>query len=193
MREKCDGVMSATGKEPLEKGKNVEYDMLLVEDKEGVEKMREICSKGVIIVCAYSVYCPASRKWIQEKFIPEAGTHFPNVPVMVVGTGTEARELVLPGVTSFTPDEGKKFSMELQEKCPSVRAHVECSPVTFQVCFFYFIFYFLFFIFYFFIFLFFILNSLFYFLLLLLYSFFFPHSPFKRDSEPWPTWVFPFA
>ena len=134
MREKFEGVTEATGKEPLEKGKgSVDYDMFLVESTEGVEKMREVCSKAVIIVCAYSVYFVDSTEWIKDTFIGEAKAHFPNIPVMLVGTGTEARELKLPGVTSWTVEEGKKFSMNMQEECPSIRAHVECSPVTFQV------------------------------------------------------------
>lgn len=77
----------------------------------------------VVLIC-FSVANPHSLASVQNKWINEVRQHLPRVPVLVVATQTDLREMGGHRGTCITPSEGKHVAQDVRAK-----GYLECSSL----------------------------------------------------------------
>ncbi|XP_034044686.1 rho-related GTP-binding protein RhoH [Thalassophryne amazonica] len=77
----------------------------------------------VVLIC-YSVANPNSLASIRHKWICEVREHLPKVPVLVVATQTDLREMGAHRAGCITATEGKQVAHEIHAK-----GYLECSSL----------------------------------------------------------------
>ncbi|KAI5607323.1 rho-related GTP-binding protein RhoH, partial [Silurus asotus] len=77
----------------------------------------------VVLLC-YSVANPSTLASIQQKWMAEVRQYLPRVPVLVVGTQTDHREMGPYRDRCTTASEGKKVAHEIRAK-----GYLECSAL----------------------------------------------------------------
>lgn len=97
-------------------------------DTAGNDNFRQIRPRSyqqadVVLIC-FSVANPNSLANVQRKWINEVREHLPKVPVLVVATQTDLREMG-SRVSCITPAEGKQVAQELHAK-----GYLECSSLS---------------------------------------------------------------
>ncbi|KAF7213004.1 rho-related GTP-binding protein RhoH [Nothobranchius furzeri] len=98
-------------------------------DTAGNENLRQIRPRSyqhadVVLIC-YSVANPNSLANIQRKWIAEVRENLPKVPVLVVATQTDLREMGVHRGSCITPVEGKRVAHEVHAK-----GYLECSSLS---------------------------------------------------------------
>lgn len=78
----------------------------------------------VVLIC-YSVANPNSLASIQHKWIGEVRANLPRVPVLVVATQTDLREMGPHRASCITAAEGKRVAHEVRAK-----GYLECSSLS---------------------------------------------------------------
>uniref|UniRef100_M4B0H2 Rho-related GTP-binding protein RhoH n=2 Tax=Xiphophorus TaxID=8082 RepID=M4B0H2_XIPMA len=78
----------------------------------------------VVLMC-YSVANPNSLASIQRKWIAEVRENLPRVPVLVVATQTDLREVGVHRGSCISPAEGKRVAQEVHAK-----GYLECSSLS---------------------------------------------------------------
>ncbi|XP_030644217.1 rho-related GTP-binding protein RhoH [Chanos chanos] len=76
----------------------------------------------VVLLC-YSVANPPSLANVYQKWIVEVREHLPHVPVLVVATQTDHREM--GRVNCTPPSDGKRLAQEIRAK-----GYLECSALS---------------------------------------------------------------
>lgn len=78
----------------------------------------------VVLIC-YSVANPNSLANVYQKWIGEVRANLPRVPVLVVATQTDLREMGPHRASCITAAEGKRVAHEVQAK-----GYLECSSLS---------------------------------------------------------------
>lgn len=78
----------------------------------------------IVLIC-YSVANPTSLANVHNKWLPEVRENLPKVPVLVVATQTDLRELGTYRGSCITSAEGAQVAREIKAK-----GYVECSAVS---------------------------------------------------------------
>ncbi|KAK5617633.1 hypothetical protein CRENBAI_002549 [Crenichthys baileyi] len=78
----------------------------------------------VVLMC-YSVANPNSLASIQRKWIAEVRENLPRVPVLLVATQTDLREVGVHRGSCISPAEGKRVAHEVHAK-----GYLECSSLS---------------------------------------------------------------
>lgn len=78
----------------------------------------------IVLIC-YSVANPTSLANVHNKWLPEVRVNLPKVPVLVVATQTDLRELGAYRGSCITSAEGAQVAREIKAK-----GYVECSAVS---------------------------------------------------------------
>lgn len=97
-------------------------------DTAGHDNFRQIRPRSyhqadVVLIC-YSVANPNSLANIQRKWMAEIRENLPKVPVLVVATQTDLREMGVHRGNCITPAEGKRVAHEVHAK-----GYLECSSL----------------------------------------------------------------
>lgn len=98
-------------------------------DTAGNDNLRQFRSRSyqqadVVLIC-YSVANPNSLASVQYKWISEVREHLPKVPVLVVATQTDLREMGAHRGSCVMPTEGKRVAHEIHAK-----GYLECSSLS---------------------------------------------------------------
>ena len=78
----------------------------------------------VVLIC-YSVANPNSLASVQHKWIAEVRENLPKVPVLVVATQTDLREMGVHRGSCITAAEGRRVAQEVHAK-----GYLECSSLS---------------------------------------------------------------
>lgn len=98
-------------------------------DTAGNDNFRQIRPRSyqqadVVLIC-FSVANPNSLASVQRKWINEVREHLPKVPVLVVATQTDQREMGSHRVSCITPAQGRQVAQEVHAK-----GYLECSSLS---------------------------------------------------------------
>lgn len=98
-------------------------------DTAGNDNFRQIRPRSyqhadIVLIC-YSVANPNSLASVQSKWIAEVREHLPKIPVLVVATQTDQRELGSHRTSCISAAEGKRVAQEVQAK-----GYLECSSLS---------------------------------------------------------------
>ncbi|KAM9313750.1 rho-related GTP-binding protein RhoH [Pholidichthys leucotaenia] len=78
----------------------------------------------IVLIC-FSVANPNSLASVQHKWIAEVRQHLPKVPVLVVATQTDLREMGGHRAICISPAEGRRVAHEVNAK-----GYLECSSLS---------------------------------------------------------------
>lgn len=78
----------------------------------------------VVLLC-FSVANPNSLASVRHKWIAEVREHLPQIPVLVVGTQTDLREMGSHRVSCIAATEGRQVAHEVRAK-----GYLECSSLS---------------------------------------------------------------
>jgi GTPase SAR1 family protein len=132
IRKEFDGKLIWSGMQQLQSDFVVEYFLILVPSND-ISVRKSHCQNATIIVCTYSIHSKSSRDWLENTFLPEVASLCPNTPIIFVATGIESRSNPIPSeVTALTETQTTLFALESQKIYPNIRAHIECSNVTYK-------------------------------------------------------------
>ncbi|XP_054865579.1 rho-related GTP-binding protein RhoH [Amphiprion ocellaris] len=98
-------------------------------DTAGNDNFRQIRPRSyqqadVVLIC-YSVANPSSLASVQHKWIAEVRENLPKVPVLVVATQTDLREVGVHRASCISPMDGKRVAHEIHAK-----GYLECSSLS---------------------------------------------------------------
>lgn len=98
-------------------------------DTAGSDNFRQIRPRSyhqadVVLIC-YSVANPNSLASVLHKWNLEVRENLPKVPVLLVATQTDQRELGVHRASCITPAEGRRVAQEIHAK-----GYVECSALS---------------------------------------------------------------
>ncbi|XP_034544876.1 rho-related GTP-binding protein RhoH [Notolabrus celidotus] len=98
-------------------------------DTAGNENFRQIRPRSyqqadVVLIC-FSVANPSSLASVQNKWINEVRENLPKVPVLVVATQTDQREMGAHRGSCVSPAEGRRVAHEVHAK-----GYLECSSLS---------------------------------------------------------------
>lgn len=85
---------------------------------------RSYLQADVVLIC-YSVANPNSLASVQHKWITEIREHLPKVPVLVVATQTDLREMGAHRGNCIIPADGRRVAHEIHAK-----GYLECSSLS---------------------------------------------------------------
>ncbi|CAL1601431.1 unnamed protein product [Knipowitschia caucasica] len=85
---------------------------------------RSYAQADVVLLC-YSVANPGSLASVERRWIAEIREHLPKVPVLVVATQTDLREVGVHRGNCIMPSEGKQVAHEIHAK-----GYLECSSLS---------------------------------------------------------------
>ncbi|XP_020497513.2 rho-related GTP-binding protein RhoH [Labrus bergylta] len=94
-------------------------------DTAGNDNFRQIRPRSYVVLICFSVANPNSLANVQHKWINEVREYLPRVPILVVATQTDLREVGSYRGTCISPAEGRHVAQQVHAK-----GYLECSSLS---------------------------------------------------------------
>ena len=131
LRENFQGSSNASGVEELDVGMIVDFELHNAATDD-MDKLTSLVKDATVVVCSFSVCEKVSQDWVSNEFLPVAAAKAPKVPIILCACGIEQREMENPPQGIMEKSESVAFALQLQTQFPSLKANVECSPISFK-------------------------------------------------------------
>mmetsp|Transcript_17192 Transcript_17192/g.48392 ORF Transcript_17192/g.48392 Transcript_17192/m.48392 type:complete len:1303 (+) Transcript_17192:90-3998(+) len=130
----------AHGSEELAAGGMIRYELFSIGSDD--ENLFAMVQKASVVVCSFSVTSAQTREWVENTFCSRlAASDSRKPPVLLAGTGIEIRDDVKASFRAradvnreepLSKEESKTYALDMQTKFPFIKAHAECSTLTFK-------------------------------------------------------------